>query len=37
MLAPKEERLLLPFLWAGTMLLMITTLAMYAYAAAARI
>lgn len=33
-LAPKEEKVVLPFLWAGTILLMLTTLAIYAYAAA---
>ena len=33
MLAPQEEKVVLPFLWMGTAALMVTTLAIYAYAA----
>lgn len=33
LLAPKEERIMFPFLWMGTIALMLTTLAIYAYAA----
>lgn len=32
-LAPKEEKIVLPFLWIGTIALMAATLAVYAYAA----
>jgi len=32
LLAPKEEKVVLPFLWMGTLLLMTTTLVIYAYA-----
>lgn len=33
LLAPKEEKIVLPFLWMGTVVLMVTTLAIYAYSA----
>jgi len=35
LLAPKEEKAVVPFLWVGTMVLMATTLGIYAYAAVA--
>lgn len=33
LLAPNEEKVVIPFLWIGTALLMATTLAIYGYAA----
>lgn len=33
LLAPKEEKIVLPFLWIGTVALMVITLGIYAYSA----
>lgn len=33
LLAPQEEKVMIPFLWIGTALLLATTVAIYAYAA----